>query len=140
MEPRDVEPSRLLPLVLGAARCACVVPFVVAVVDARAWLPVGDTAVFLLRSSQVGSRSSPMLGMPSSLSATVGSPVHHPGPAEFWLFRPVADLGWRVAPFTALFNVTCVVTACLAVRAVGGRRAAVLAAQSAAVMCAALGG
>lgn len=133
--------SRVVWVGRATALVACSVPFLVAILAAgTSWLPVGDTAVLLLRSSDVLTSSSPSLGMPTSLSAVAGTQLYHPGPAEFWLLHSVSRLDWPVMVVTAVFNFGCILLACAAVRTLAGPRASLVAATCGTAMCAALGG
>ncbi|HET6951099.1 MAG TPA: hypothetical protein VFI47_12025, partial [Acidimicrobiales bacterium] len=96
VEHTDVAPSppgRARPASWGrAARVALVAlvasPIVVAALSliGDTWLPAGDMAHILYRVSQVGSRSTPLVG------AETVKGWAHPGPLEFWLAAPLYRL------------------------------------------------
>lgn len=49
---------------------------------------MGDDAAIQVRAWDVGTHRTPLLGMPSTLSAAGNT--HHPGPLQFWLLAPLA--------------------------------------------------
>lgn len=58
------------------------------------WLPQGDNAFIALRGDDVFTEHTPLLGMPSTVSGTVGRSVNHPGPLEsqvIGIFATVTD-------------------------------------------------
>jgi hypothetical protein len=72
-------------------------PVVVATVQAlvSGWVPMWDDALIAVRSIDVFSARSPLLGPWSSgYSAIVHEPTFHPGPLLFWLLAPAARLPW----------------------------------------------
>jgi hypothetical protein len=70
------------------------------------WRPVGDTAAITLRASDVLGTNSPLVGMPTTLSDTVGQVVHHPGPLEFWVIAAGQLVsGHRLVPMLAVVAV-----------------------------------
>ena len=96
------------------------------------WRPTGDTAVIALRARDVGTAHTPLLGMPTTLSATIGKQAHHLGPMEFFLLAPAARLGgdnrlWPTVAITAL-NIAAAVGLIATARSLGGSGAAALAA------------
>jgi hypothetical protein len=98
---------------------------------AGTWRPVGDTAAIALRASDVLSRHSPLVGMPTTLSDTVGQTVHHPGPLEFWVIAIGQVLsGHRLVPMLAVTVVNLLAVAAIVVMAgwLGGRNARLVAA------------
>jgi hypothetical protein len=72
------------------ALVAALVPFVVAVVRAAVtdWMPIGDATYFTVRSVDVFTRHTPLLGAWSSGSAVVGVPVNNLGPLHLYLLAP----------------------------------------------------
>ncbi len=77
-----------------------------AVRAAATWRPVGDTAAITLRSFDVFTSRSPLVGMPTTLSDTVGQVLHHPGPLEFWMIAVVQSIiDHRTAPMIAVVGV-----------------------------------
>jgi len=49
------------------------------------WFPTFDLGFLQLRALDVGSRATPLVGMPSTLSAATGITTFHPGPLQSWL-------------------------------------------------------
>jgi hypothetical protein len=84
------------------------------------WAPAGDTAIMGLRSLDVGTSRTPLIGQPSSSELYVPSdgPAHHPGPTHFYLLAgPVRLLGGGIGmPLVSVLIVgTCVLLAAWAV-------------------------
>ena len=79
--------SRAWPV--GAATLAVGLPLIVAVISlaGRRWFPVLDLAMTELRIRDVGSRYTPLIGLPGRIGIfpDQGS---HPGPLGFWLLAP----------------------------------------------------
>jgi hypothetical protein len=72
-------------------------PIVVATVEALAegWVPLADDALIAVKSLDVLTSHSPLLGPWSSgYSEVVGEPTFHPGPLLFWLLALPARLPW----------------------------------------------
>lgn len=67
-----------------------ILPFVRALaLWSRGWVLIGDNANIAIRSQDVGTRSTPLLGMPSGLVQFVpASHTTHPGPLVFWVIGP----------------------------------------------------
>jgi hypothetical protein len=85
---RRVERSEWFALAVG------LVPFVVAIARAAAqdWMPIGDAAYFTVRSRDVFTGHTPLLGAWSSGSAVVGTPVNNLGPLHLDLLSPFTKL------------------------------------------------
>lgn len=94
------------------------------------WRPVGDSAVLLLRARDVWGPTSPLVGMPTSLSGATDLVLHHPGPSEFWLLWPAAASGHpgAVVATVAAVNVTSIGLLVAAAHCAAGVRAAAVAA------------
>jgi hypothetical protein len=95
---------------------------------ARGWAPSWDTAFVQMRVLDVGSRHTPLVGLPSTVSQAAGAEIHHPGPAHFWLLA-VPELVLRharsgLALAQALVNATFAVMSVMAARSAAGKRAA----------------
>jgi hypothetical protein len=86
-----------------AAGLAAALPVIVSTVRAVAdhWLPVGDDAMIAVRSLDVLSTHSPLVGAYSASSAVIGEAVASPGPMLFWLLALPARLG-HPAPAIAM--------------------------------------
>ncbi len=69
-------------------------------VSAQGWRPTGDVATITLRSSDVGTADTPLIGQPTTTGAYAGGvESSHPGPIEnYLLFVPVTVLGPIVGP------------------------------------------
>lgn len=95
------------------------------------WRPVGDTAAIALRASDVVGRHTPLVGMPTTLSDTVGQTVHHPGPLEFWVIAAGQVVsGHRLVPMLAVAAVNLLAIGAIVTVAgwVGGRSTRLVAA------------
>ena len=95
------------------------------------WRPVGDTAAIALRASDVFGPHSPLVGMPTTLSDSLGQAAHHPGPLEFWAIgvgQLAAD--HRLTPMlvVAAINVVAVVAMVTVAGWMAGRQGRLLAA------------
>ena len=119
--PRKAEPIEWLAL------AATIVPFVVAVVRAAVqhWMPIGDAAYFTVRSRDVLTAHTPLLGAWSSGSAVLSVPVNNLGPLQLDLLAPFTKtlpyLGTAIG--SALINAACVVAVwCSARRLFGPMR------------------
>ncbi len=80
-----------------AAAAVVVVPVLVNGVRAwsQGWVPTWDTAFIQLRVLDVGTGRTPLVGMPSTISAATGQLAAHPGPLAFWLLAPLLRaLSW----------------------------------------------
>lgn len=92
------------------------VPLIVGLVVMRTprWYPVLDWAWIELRVRDVGTRHSPLVGLPGRLSAlrVIGS---HPGPVSFYALAPIYRLlgssPWALLASTAALNLVAVATA-----------------------------
>lgn len=124
--PRLASPDRWLLV----AAVAAVVPIVVAVVDALAdgWVAVGDNGLFLLRSRDVLTAHTPLLGTWTSASLELESDVNNPGPMLFFLFAVPVKLAESggLAVAAALLNVGSILGIAYVLRRNAGPLAAVL--------------
>jgi hypothetical protein len=77
------------PATFAAAFVAVAVPLVVAVIalTGRRWYPVLDLAMTELRLRDVGTRHTPLIGLPGRIG-TFPDQGSHPGPISFWLLAP----------------------------------------------------
>ncbi len=85
----DASPRRARSAELAIAVAVVVVPLVVAVavLSARRWYPVLDLAMTELRLRDVGTRRTPLIGLPGRIG-TFPDQGSHPGPLSFWLLAP----------------------------------------------------
>lgn len=100
--------SRLLAA--GLALALLLVPMVAAAVNHGRWIPQGDDALIEMRSRDVGTERTPLVGQPSTSGnyGAGGENVAHPGPAEFFLMAPGVRL---LGPVTGAFLTTALVGA-----------------------------
>ncbi|MDZ7679687.1 MAG: hypothetical protein U5K29_14185 [Acidimicrobiales bacterium] len=117
--PQSVSPgtrARIEALVLGIVASGPILGS--AARAAPTWRPVGDTAAIVLRATDVFSRHSPLVGMPTTLSDSVGQAVHHPGPLEFWVIA-AGQMVWdhRIAPMLAVAAVNALAVVAVVVMA-----------------------
>ncbi len=123
--------DRTWALAVGAALLmAPVLAFVWYLPD---WAPGGDPALMALRSLDVGTSRTPLLGQPSTsgLYSESAGHVHHPGAVHFYLMAlPVRLLGGAVGMSltSVLITGTCLVASAWAVFRQLGRAAGLLAA------------
>ncbi|MCB1015969.1 MAG: hypothetical protein KDB10_12760 [Acidimicrobiales bacterium] len=105
-------PARLLLLGAVAVVTAPAVVGAVTLLD-NGWVPFGDEAALGVRSLDVLTSRSPLLGMPAS--ALVGDELpHHPGPLLFWFDAPfVRVLGLRVGLVVAVATMNVVAAAAI---------------------------
>lgn len=68
---------------------------------APGWVPTGDSAIIVLRSRDVLTSRTPLVGMPTTASEIAGRETHHPGPLEFWVLAAASAI--KDAPTTPLF-------------------------------------
>ena len=94
--------ARIDPVVV-ATGLAAALPVIVSTVRAvrAGWLPLGDDATIVVRSLDVLSTRSPLLGSYSASSSVVGEAVSSPGPMLFWLLTLPARAG-HAAPAIAM--------------------------------------
>ena len=110
----SVRRARRFELALAAA--VVVVPLVVAVavLSARRWYPVLDLAMTELRLRDVGTRQTPLIGLPGRIG-TFPDQGSHPGPLSFWLLAPGYRLfgssAWAMEASTVLLQLAWISTA-----------------------------
>jgi hypothetical protein len=77
--------------VAAAAFAALALPFVVAAVTLRRphWYPVLDLTMTELRLRDVGTRHTPLIGLPGRIGPSLMEQGSHPGPLSFYLLAPV---------------------------------------------------
>ena len=96
-----------------ASGLAAALPVIVSMahIAASGWVPLGDDAMIAIRSFDVLTAHSPLVGMPSSgPTGVLKEQTYHLGPLLFWLFAlPARFLGSTALPLTAgLVNVASV--------------------------------
>lgn len=103
-------------------------PLLVALVALRrpTWFPVLDLAMTELRVRDVGTRDTPLIGLPGRIG-TLEEQGSHPGPLSFYLLAPTYRLlgssAWALQAAAVVLNVAAMATALLIVRVRGGLRA-----------------
>jgi hypothetical protein len=102
------------------ALATALVPFVVAVARAvvKHWMPIGDAAYFTVRSRDVLTAHTPLVGAWSSGSSVVGTPVNNLGPMQLDLLAPFTKLSpyLGTAIGSAVINAACVAIVWVVVR------------------------
>jgi hypothetical protein len=105
------------------------------------WTPVGDDAVIAVRSYDVFSAHSPLVGQYSAASGVLGEASHSPGPLLYWLLALPARLGPAAMVLViGAMNTASVFGAVAIARRRGGDVLMVIAAATLAVMSASLVG
>jgi hypothetical protein len=128
---RDLGPGeRWVAAALGVG--LLLAPIAAFVVFAGDWVPAGDPAHMALRTLDVGTSRTPLIGQPSSSHVYSGdAPAHHPGPVHFYLMAlPVRVLGGATGMLlvSVLITGTALLASAWAVFRQLGRTAGVLAA------------
>jgi hypothetical protein len=126
-------------LVIILLLIAAMVPIATAVSRVgTSWVAVSDEAAIVLRSRDVLTPETPLVGMPTTLGVTSGVPVHHPGPMGFWpsgVGQAVVDHASAPMFATVVVNLLCVVAIVLLARRLGGVPVAALAAGLVILSC-----
>jgi hypothetical protein len=98
-EPSDGDPGvrRLMrrpAVAITGLALLLLLPLVVALVVLRSprWYPVLDLAMTELRVRDVGSRQTPLIGLPGRIGGIGLERGSHPGPLSFWLLAPTYRL------------------------------------------------
>lgn len=109
--PVEGEARRLSPRTVQAVLTALLVlPLVVAAVALRhpRWFPILDLAMTELRVRDVGSRHTPLIGLPGRIGGFDANRGSHPGPLSFWLLAPTYRLlgssAWAMEAGTVLLH------------------------------------
>jgi hypothetical protein len=112
----ETSPRRARPAEIAIAVAVVVIPLVVAVavLSARRWYPVLDLAMTELRLRDVGTRQTPLIGLPGRIG-TFPDQGSHPGPLSFWLLAPGYRLfgssAWAMEASTAVLQLAWITTA-----------------------------
>ena len=126
-----------LVLVTGVAAALPVIVSVIRALDAG-WVPVGDDAVIAIRSLDVLTTHSPLVGQ-FSLAAGGGPVTHSLGPLLYWLLTIPAHIGPAALVLTmGLVNVASVMGAVALARRRGGTALMFAVAAGVALMCGSL--
>ena len=95
---------------IAIVAAAVVVPLLVALIAlaGRRWYPVLDLAMTELRLRDVGTRQTPLIGLPGRIG-TFPDQGSHPGPISFWLLAPGYRLfgssAWAMEAATVLLQI-----------------------------------
>ncbi len=110
--------GRLSPRAVQALLTAVLaVPLVVAVavLSRPRWYPILDLAMTELRVRDVGSRHTPLIGLPGRIGGFDGERGSHPGPLSFWLLAPTYRLfgasAWAMEVGTVVLHAAAASTA-----------------------------
>lgn len=101
-------------LVAGALFVAIGLPFLVAAVTLRRphWYPVLDLAMTELRLRDVGTRHTPLIGLPGRIGPSLAEQGSHPGPLSFYLLAPLyrafGSSSWAMQAGTITLNLAAV--------------------------------
>lgn len=94
-----------------------VTPLVVAVIALRRaeWYPILDLAMTELRIRDVGTRHTPLIGLPGRIGVLGAEQGSHPGPLSFWALAPTYRLlgssAWAMQGATAVLHATAMAAA-----------------------------
>jgi hypothetical protein len=128
---------------LFAAGMLAALPVIVSTIHSLAigWTPVGDDAVIAVRSYDVFTAHSPLVGQYSAASGVLGEASHSPGPLLYWLLALPARLGPAAMVLViGAMNTASLFGAVAIARRRGGDVLMVIAAATLAVMSASLVG
>jgi hypothetical protein len=101
-------------------------PLLVAVVQMRqpTWRPVLDLAMTELRVRDVGTRHTPLIGLPGRIGQTLEEQGSHPGPLSFYALAPTYRLlgssAWALQVATVVLHLAALATALALARRRGG--------------------
>lgn len=111
---------------VGAVAALLALPLVVAVVQLRSpqWHPVLDLAMTELRVRDVGTRDTPLIGLPGRIGETLEEQGSHPGPASFYALAPtyrvLGSTSWALQVGSALIHAVAIGVALALARRRGG--------------------
>jgi hypothetical protein len=115
-------------LVIAGLLALIGLPLVVAAIALRRphWFPVLDLAMTELRLRDVGTRHTPLIGLPGRIGPSLAEQGSHPGPLSFYLLTPVyrvfGSTAWAMQAATAVLNLVALGVALLIAGRRGGRR------------------
>jgi hypothetical protein len=128
-------------LVAGALFIAIGLPFLVAAVTLRRphWYPVLDLAMTELRLRDVGTRHTPLIGLPGRIGPSLAEQGSHPGPLSFYLLAPLyrasGSSSWSMQAGTIALNLAAVGSALVIAARRGGTRLVVAVGTLLALLC-----
>lgn len=102
---------------LAALIAVLVMPLVVALVALRRaeWYPILDLAMTELRIRDVGTRHTPLIGLPGRIGVLGAEQGSHPGPLSFWSLAPTYRLlgssPWAMQGATVVLHAAAIVAA-----------------------------
>lgn len=111
---------------VGAVAVVLALPLLVAVVQMRSptWYPVLDLAMTELRVRDVGTRDTPLIGLPGRIGETLEEQGSHPGPLSFYALAPTYRLlgssSWALQAGSALIHLVAIAGALVLARRRGG--------------------
>ncbi|MFP3900754.1 MAG: hypothetical protein ACLFXM_07845 [Acidimicrobiia bacterium] len=115
-------------LVIAGAVALVGLPLVVAVGALRRpqWYPVLDLTMTELRLRDVGTRHSPLIGLPGRIGSTLAEQGSHPGPLSFYVLAPLYRLfgssAWAMQAATVVLHLGALATALVIAARRGGTR------------------
>ena len=105
-------------------------PLIVATMALRRphWYPVLDLAMTEMRLRDVGTRHTPLIGLPGRIGPSLAEQGSHPGPLSFYLLAPLYRLfgssAWSMQAATVVVHLAAVVVALALAARRGGARVA----------------
>ncbi len=88
------------------------------------WFPILDLAMTELRIRDVGTRNTPLIGLPGRIGVLGGEQGSHPGPLSFWLLAPTYRLfgatAWASEVATVVLHTVAIGTSLWVARRRGG--------------------
>ena len=118
-------------VIVGGLLTLVGLPLVVAAVALRRphWYPVLDLAMTELRLRDVGTRHTPLIGLPGRIGPSLAEQGSHPGPLSFYVLTPFYRLfgssAWAMQAATVVINLAALGTALLIALRRGGTRLAI---------------
>ncbi|HET6664607.1 MAG TPA: hypothetical protein VFG94_10130 [Acidimicrobiales bacterium] len=118
-------------VIVGGLLTLVGLPLVVAAVALRRphWYPVLDLAMTELRLRDVGTRHTPLIGLPGRIGPSLAEQGSHPGPLSFYVLTPFYRLfgssAWAMQAATVVVNLAALGTALLIALRRGGTRLAI---------------
>ncbi len=127
--------------VAAASFVVLAVPFVVAAVTLRRphWYPVLDLTMTELRLRDVGTRHTPLIGLPGRIGPSLMEQGSHPGPLSFYLLAPMyrvlGSSAWAMLAASITLNVGALAASLAIAARRGGTRLVIAVAALLALLC-----
>ena len=127
--------------VAAASFVALALPFVVAAVTLRRphWYPVLDLTMTELRLRDVGTRHTPLIGLPGRIGPSLMEQGSHPGPLSFYLLAPMyrvlGSSSWAMLVGSITLNVGALGASLAIATRRGGSRLVIAVAALLALLC-----